>query len=221
MRILLLEDDQALADGLKQSLKNHNYACDQFDTIKAGMSAFEQESYDLVLLDLGLSDGDGLNFLQHVRKKSATPVMILTARDQIEDKIKGLDLGADDYMPKPFDVNELLARMRALLRRSVGESSNNITVQGLNINLQARTLSFENRDISLSRREFNLLEALATHQDKVMTRSQLEHSLYSWDDEIESNALEVHIHNLRKKLPVAIIKTVRGVGYMIKKSEEQ
>lgn len=221
MRILLLEDDQALADGLKQSLKNHDYACDQFDTIKAGINAIEQESYDLVLLDLGLSDGDGLTFLHQVRKKSATPVMILTARDQIEDKIKGLDLGADDYMPKPFDINELLARMRALLRRSVGESSNTIDVQGLLINLQARTLSFDNTDISLSRREFNLLEALVTHRDKVMTRSQLEQSLYSWDDEIESNALEVHVHNLRKKLPVPIIKTVRGVGYMIKKSEEQ
>ncbi|WP_396589140.1 response regulator [Bermanella sp. R86510] len=215
MRILLLEDDHSLALGLKQSLKHHGYACDCFDAVNLGLNAVDQEQYDLVLLDLGLADGDGLSFLHEFRKQSKVPVLILTARDQIEDRIKGLDLGADDYMPKPFDINELLARMRALLRRSVGESTNTLSVQGLVLDLQARTLSFENQEISLSRREFNLLEALVTHRDKVMTRSQLEQSLYSWDDEIESNALEVHIHNLRKKLPLPIIKTVRGVGYMI------
>jgi len=217
MRILLLEDDVQLASGLKQSLQAEQYAVDHFDRIQSAISASEHEHYDLVILDLGLPDGSGFDFLKRFRKKQISPVLILTARDGIDDKIQGLDLGADDYLPKPFDINELQARIRALIRRSVGLSSNKISYQDLEIDLQSRTVMRDKQPVSLSRREFNLLEVLLQNQGKVMSRVSLEQSLYSWDDDIESNALEVHIHNLRKKLFSELIKTVRGVGYMVPK----
>jgi len=217
MRILLLEDDVQLASGLKQSLQAEQYAVDHFDRIQSAISASEHEHYDLVILDLGLPDGSGFDFLKRFRKKQISPVLILTARDGIDDKIQGLDLGADDYLPKPFDINELQARIRALIRRSVGLSSNKISYQDLEIDLQSRTVMRDKQPVSLSRREFNLLEVLLQNQGKVMSRVSLEQSLYSWDDDIESNALEVHIHNLRKKLFSDLIKTVRGVGYMVPK----
>ena len=217
MRILLLEDDVQLASGLKQSLQAEQYAVDHFDRIQSAISASEHEHYDLVILDLGLPDGSGFDFLKRFRKKQVSPVLILTARDGIDDKIQGLDLGADDYLPKPFDINELQARIRALIRRSVGLSSNKISYQDLEIDLQSRTVMRDKQPVSLSRREFNLLEVLLQNQGKVMSRVSLEQSLYSWDDDIESNALEVHIHNLRKKLFSDLIKTVRGVGYMVPK----
>jgi len=217
MRILLLEDDVQLASGLKQSLQAEQYAVDHFDRIQSAISASEHEHYDLVILDLGLPDGSGFDFLKRFRKKQVSPVLILTARDGIDDKIQGLDLGADDYLPKPFDINELQARIRALIRRSAGLSSNNISYQDLEIDLQSRTVMRDKQPVSLSRREFNLLEVLLQNQGKVMSRVSLEQSLYSWDDDIESNALEVHIHNLRKKLFSDLIKTVRGVGYMVPK----
>jgi len=217
MRILLLEDDVQLASGLKQSLQAEQYAVDHFDRIQSAISASEHEHYDLVILDLGLPDGSGFDFLKRFRKKQISPVLILTARDGIDDKIQGLDLGADDYLPKPFDINELQARIRALIRRSAGLSSNKISYQDLEIDLQSRTVMRDKQPVSLSRREFNLLEVLLQNQGKVMSRVSLEQSLYSWDDDIESNALEVHIHNLRKKLFSDLIKTVRGVGYMVPK----
>jgi len=217
MRILLLEDDVQLASGLKQSLQAEQYAVDHFDRIQSAISASEHEHYDLVILDLGLPDGSGFDFLKRFRKKQVSPVLILTARDGIDDKIQGLDLGADDYLPKPFDINELQARIRALIRRSAGLSSNKISYQDLEIDLQSRTVMRDKQPVSLSRREFNLLEVLLQNQGKVMSRVSLEQSLYSWDDDIESNALEVHIHNLRKKLFSDLIKTVRGVGYMVPK----
>jgi len=217
MRILLLEDDVQLASGLKQSLQAEQYAVDHFDRIQSAISASEHEHYDLVILDLGLPDGSGFDFLKRFRKKQISPVLILTARDGIDDKIQGLDLGADDYLPKPFDINELQARIRALIRRSAGLSSNKVSYQDLEIDLQSRTVMRDKQPVSLSRREFNLLEVLLQNQGKVMSRVSLEQSLYSWDDDIESNALEVHIHNLRKKLFSDLIKTVRGVGYMVPK----
>ena len=219
MRILLIEDDLQLASGLKQSLKGKQYTFDHFDQVKVALNAVNQEHYDLVILDLGLPDADGFTFLQGYRKEHTSPVLILTARDSINDKIKGLDLGADDYLTKPFDINELQARIRALLRRSAGRANNQITYQNIILDQQSRSVLVDGYEVTLSRREFNLLEVLLQNEGRVMSRVSLEQTLYSWDDEIESNALEVHIHNLRKKLFSALIKTVRGVGYMVPKHE--
>jgi DNA-binding response OmpR family regulator len=217
MRLLLLEDDKQLAKGLLQSLTMQSYAVDHFETVKEGVNAIGQEHYDLVILDLGLADGSGLDFLRVFRQEQTQPVIILTARDTIDDKIQGLDLGADDYLPKPFDANELQARIRALIRRSSGRASNELVYGELVIDQKGRSVTYQSKLINLSRREFNLLEALMANPGKVMSRSHLEQTLYSWDEDIESNALEVHIHNLRKKLFSKLIKTVRGVGYMVVK----
>lgn len=219
MRLLLLEDDHALAKGLLQSLANHQYAVDHFETVQAGLHAIEQEHYDLVLLDLGLADGDGFDFLRQYRRKQTQPVLILTARDTVDDKIHGLDLGADDYLAKPFDISELRARIRALLRRSAGRANNTLQHGELTLDIEAREVHKNGLLIKLSRKEFNLLEVMLSNPGKVYSRSHLEQSLYSWDEDIESNALEVHIHNLRKKLGSNYIKTVRGVGYMMPRME--
>lgn len=215
MRILVLEDDQPLALGLIQTLQHEQYIVDHFDRVQLGLQAVSQEHYDLVLLDLGLPDADGFSFLKEFRKDHTTPVLILTARDSINDKIQGLDLGADDYLPKPFDINELQARMRALLRRSTGQARNVLEYGELHIDTQSRQVMHKGKVINLARREYNLLEVLIQNQGKVMSRHSLEQSLYSWQDDIESNALEVHIHNLRKKLFSKLITTIRGVGYTV------
>ena len=219
MRILIIEDDIALANGVIQNLKQQGYSLDHFDRVHLGLHACEQAHYDLIILDLGLPDADGLTFLEKFRKKHSSPVLILTARDGVEDKIRGLDLGADDYLLKPFDQNELQARIRALLRRSHGNATHILEFGPLILDLNSREVTFYNKPISLSRRELNLLEVLLQNQGKVMSRFSLEQTLYSWDDDIESNALEVHIHNLRKKIAKKLIKTVRGVGYMAVKDE--
>ncbi len=219
MRILIIEDDIALANGVIQNLKQQGYSLDHFDRVNLALNACTQEHYDLIILDLGLPDADGLTFLEKYRKKHNSPVLILTARDGIEDKIKGLDLGADDYLLKPFDQNELQARIRALLRRSHGNATHTIEFGPLILDLNSREVTFYKQPVCLSRRELNLLEVLLHNQGKVMSRFSLEQTLYSWDDDIESNALEVHIHNLRKKIAKKLIKTVRGVGYMVVKDE--
>ena len=219
MRILIIEDDIALANGVMQNLKQQGYSLDHFDRVNLALNACTQAHYDLIILDLGLPDADGLTFLEKYRKKNTSPVLILTARDGVEDKIKGLDLGADDYLLKPFDQNELQARIRALLRRSHGNATHTIEFGPLILNLNSREVTFYKQPVSLSRRELNLLEVLLQNQGKVMSRFSLEQTLYSWDDDIESNALEVHIHNLRKKIAKKLIKTVRGVGYMVVKDE--
>ena len=215
MKLLLIEDDDQLASGLKQNLVQQGYSVDHFDTIASALDACSHATYDLIILDLGLPDGDGLTFLKKYRKDNNSPVIILTARDGIEHKINGLDLGADDYLAKPFDQTELQARIRALLRRSHGNSESTISAGKVIIDLNSRIVKVDKQVISLPRREFNLLETLIQNQGKVMTRFSLEQSLYSWDDDIESNVLEVHIHNLRKKIDKTFIKTVRGVGYMV------
>lgn len=219
MRILIIEDDIALANGVMQNLKQQGYCLDHFDRVNLALNACAQAHYDLIILDLGLPDADGLTFLEKYRKKNSSPVLILTARDGVEDKIKGLDLGADDYLLKPFDQNELQARIRALLRRSHGKATHTVEFGPLLLDLNSRQVAFYGQPVSLSRRELNLLEVLLQNQGKVMSRFLLEQTLYSWDDDIESNALEVHIHNLRKKIAKKLIKTVRGVGYMVVKDE--
>jgi two-component system response regulator QseB len=219
MRLLLLEDDSQLAKGLLKTLSMESHTVDHFESVKAGLNAVKQEHYDLVILDLGLADGNGLEFLKVFRGDQSQPVIILTARDTIEDKIQGLDLGADDYLPKPFDANELQARIRALLRRSSGRSTNELIYGELLLDQQARSITYQGQAVNLSRREYNLLEVLLSNQGKVMSRTNLEQALYNWDQDIESNTLEVHIHNLRKKLFSKLIKTVRGVGYMVIKAD--
>jgi len=219
MRLLVIEDDIALAHGVMQNLKQQGYSLDHFDSVSAALNACSHEHYDLIILDLGLPDADGLTFLEKYRKKHKSPVIILTARDGVADKIKGLDLGADDYLLKPFDQSELQARIRALLRRSHGNATHIIEFGPLTLDLNSREVLLHNVAVNLSRREFNLLEVLLQNQSKVMSRFSLEQTLYSWDDDIESNALEVHIHNLRKKIDKKLIKTVRGVGYMVVKDE--
>lgn len=216
MRILVLEDDQQLALGLIQTLQSEHYSVDHFDQVQLGLRATSQEQYDLVLLDLGLPDADGFSFLKEFRQHHDTPVLIITARDSIDDKIRGLDLGADDYLPKPFDINELQARIRALLRRSTGQARNALVYGEVEMDTQGRQVNYKGRVVNLARREYNLLEVLLQNQGKVMSRTSLEQSLYSWQDDIESNALEVHIHNLRKKIYGKLITTVRGVGYTVK-----
>lgn len=214
MRILLVEDSELLGDGLVDALKDSG---ETVDWVKDGESAVHvvfSEPFDLVILDLGLPKLDGMSVLRQIRdKKMAIPVLILTARDEITQKIKGLDAGADDYMIKPFDVNELLARTRALKRRYHGRAEPEITVENLRILPETREVWYAEEVVSLSRREYALLLELANYRGKVIEKQKLSDLIYGWGEEVESNALEVHIHNLRKKTSSHLIKTVRGVGY--------
>jgi two-component system OmpR family response regulator/two-component system response regulator QseB len=214
MRILLAEDDVMLGDGLRAGLRQQDF---QVDWVRDGMAA-EREiatgDYQAAVLDLGLPMKDGLEVLQALRaRKIATPVLVLTARDGIPDRIKGLDLGADDYVVKPVDLFELGARLRSLVRRSHGQTQDLLSCGTLQMNLSARQVFLDEQQVMLSTREFDLLHALILNIGRVMSREQLEQQLYSWGHEVESNAVEVHIHHLRKKLRADVIQTVRGIGY--------
>ncbi len=214
MRILLAEDDAMLGDGLRAGLRQQGF---QVDWVRDGLAA-ERElcsgDYQAAVLDLGLPQKDGLDVLQAIRsKKVATPVLVLTARDAVPDRIKGLDLGADDYVLKPVDLFELGARLRSLVRRSHGQTQDVLTCGAIQMNPAGREVTFEGETVSLSTREFDLLHALLLAVGRVMSREQLEQQLYSWGHEVESNAVEVHIHHLRKKLKPDLIQSVRGIGY--------
>lgn len=217
MRILLAEDDAMLGDGLRAGLRQQGF---QVDWVRDGLAAEREIStgdYQAAVLDLGLPQKDGLDVLQALRsKKIATPVLVLTARDTVPDRIKGLDLGADDYVLKPVDLFELGARLRSLVRRAHGQIQDLLTCGQLQMNLAARQVLFENQPVVLSTREFDLLHALMLAQGRVLSREQLEQQLYSWGHEVESNAVEVHIHHLRKKLRADLIQTVRGIGYTLR-----
>jgi two-component system response regulator QseB len=221
MRILLVEDDELLGDGIAAGLKQRNNVV---DWVKDGLSAeqaLEVENFDIVVLDLGLPRKDGIEVVSSIRKKqNATPVLILTARDSTDDKIKGLDAGADDYMVKPFDLDELEARIRALHRRNSGSASTTIKRGNLELDPASHTATLDGNSLNIPRREFALLQKLLENQGRVVSRDSLLQSLYGWDDEVDSNTLEVHIHNLRKKLGSKTIRTIRGVGYMIEKVPE-
>jgi two-component system OmpR family response regulator/two-component system response regulator QseB len=216
MRILLAEDDAMLGDGLRAGLRQQGF---QVDWVRDGLAA-EREiatgDYQAAVLDLGLPQKDGLDVLQTLRaKKVKTPVLVLTARDAVPDRIKGLDLGADDYVLKPVDLFELGARLRSLVRRAHGQAQDMLTCGALQINPAARQVTFDNQGVTLSTREFDLLHALMLAVGRIMSREQLEQQLYSWGHEVESNAIEVHIHHLRRKLKPELIQTVRGIGYTL------
>jgi two-component system OmpR family response regulator/two-component system response regulator QseB len=221
MRILLVEDDPLLGDGLQAGLRQLGF---QVDWVRDGEAA-ERELvtgvYAAAVLDLGLPRKTGLEVLQVVRaRRVTTPVLVLTARDGVADRIRGLDSGADDYVLKPVDLHELAARLRALVRRANGQVQDPLHCAGVVLEPAARQVSLNGEAVTLSAREFDLLHALMRNAGRVMTREQLEAQLYSWGHEVDSNAIEVHIHHLRRKLQPGLIQTVRGVGYTVQRDTQ-
>ena len=220
MRILLAEDDQMIGTAIRTALRQDGYAVDWVQDGDAAEHAISIEHFDLVLLDLGLPGKDGLAVLKTVRRaRQAMPVIIITARDGIGARIAGLDAGADDYVIKPFDLNELAARIRSTLRRSAGLSEPEIELHGVHINPATRAVLRDGMPIALSAREYAIVDALMLRPGTILSRAQLEQRLYGWGDEVDSNAVEVHIHGIRRKLGTDFIRNVRGVGYFIAKPE--
>ena len=218
MRILLVEDDALLGDGIYAGLRRDNNSVDWLKNGETALSAIAETQYDCVILDIGLPKMSGLDVLRQLRdSNNSVPVLILTAQDAISDRVKGLDAGADDYLVKPFEFAELCARLRALTRRTRGIASESIQYKNININTAAHTVDYNGKTIVLSRREFTLLVEMITNQGRVLSKQQLEQKLYNWGDEVESNTIEVYIHHLRKKLYTELIKTVRGIGYIVAK----
>jgi len=216
MLILLVEDDRSIAHALELALHKQGYSVNTVGTGKAALLATETGRPDLVVLDLGLPDMDGLEVLRKVRAHDVDlPVLLLTARAGLDDKIAGLDSGADDYLPKPFEMTELLARLRVMERRLTTARTAEITIGQVTLDINHNSVAVDGEVIELSRREFMLLKSLMENAGRVQTRNALENRLYSWGEEVASNALEVHIHHLRKKLGADFIKTVRGVGYRV------
>ena len=216
MRILLVEDDRLLGDGIQAGLTQAGFAVDWVQDGAQGAAALETGSYAAVVLDLGLPKLSGLELLQRLRARgNAVPVLILTARDAIDDRVKGLDSGADDYVVKPFDLDELAARLRALTRRGQGEAVSILRVHELELNPAEHRAQFRGTPVELSAREFSLLHELMLNAGRVLSREQLEQRLYAWGEEVESNAIEVHVHHLRRKLAPELVRTIRGVGYMM------
>jgi DNA-binding response OmpR family regulator len=216
LRLLLVEDDELLGDGIRAGLKLANYAVDWVRDGEAGRLAVLDHDYDACVLDLGLPRRDGLALLRDLRGRGkALPVLVLTARDTAADKIAGLDAGADDYLTKPFDLGELQARIRALLRRAGGASAPTLSHGAIVLEPASRRVTIAGEPVKLSGREYALLHDLLSHRNQVRSRAQLEESLYAWGEEAESNTVEVFIHYLRKKLGSEVIETVRGFGYRI------
>ncbi|MDI1271061.1 MAG: response regulator [Polaromonas sp.] len=214
MRVLLIEDDELIAHGILAGLRAHGLTVDGVRTSAQAEAALSVVHCDVVILDLGLPDEDGMRLLQRLRANGmALPVLILTARDAVEDRVAGLRAGADDYLLKPFDLNELVARLQALLRRAAGRSVDVIEHGPLRLDPASGEVSLHGRAIALSRRELALLAALLHAGGRILSPDQLKDSLYDFSEEIESNALNVHIHHLRRKLGADVIETVRGVGY--------
>lgn len=216
MRILLAEDDPLLGDGLRAGLRQLGFQVDWVRDGDAAERELRTQAYTAAVLDLNLPRQDGLAVLSAIRQaRMTTPVLVLTARDTVFERIRGLDLGADDYVIKPVDLHELAARLRALVRRAHGQPQECLRAQNVTLDPAARTASQAGTTVPLSTREFDLLHALMLNADRVLSREQLEQHLYSWGKEVDSNAIEVHIHNLRRKLGNGLIHTVRGVGYML------
>ena len=216
MRLLLVEDDEILGEGLVEGLKMEGYAVDWLTNGKLADEALKLNCYELVVLDLNLPDMEGLDILKALRaRKDETPVMVLTAKDTVPDRVEGLDSGADDFVIKPFELDEVCARLRALARRNEGRSVPNIEYKGIILDPASHQVTWNDEKVDLSQKEFEILSFLMSNIGKVISRARLEESMYSWDSDVESNTVEVHIHHLRKKLDPSIIRTVRGVGYII------
>jgi len=221
MRILLVEDDELLGDGLRVGLVQYGYAVDWLKDGVSADQALKTENFELVVLDLGLPKMTGIQVLQNLRARGLTmPVLILTARESVEDRVKGLDSGADDYLTKPFDLDELCARLRALQRRFSARAEPILTHENITLDPASHTVTLNDANINVSRREFALLQKLLENAGRVLSRENLTQSLYGWGEDVDSNALEVHIHNLRKKFGQPFIRTIRGIGYMIDKSKD-
>lgn len=220
MRILLVEDDLILGDGIKAGLEQDGYVVEWAQDGVSAERFANAMPFDAVVLDIGLPKQDGITTLMHMRNNNIDiPVLLLTARDTVQDRITGLDSGADDYLIKPFDLDELCARLRALTRRHSGRASPEIRYRDIILDPASHTVVQQGKAVDITAREFSILQALLENCGRVLSRGQLEESLYNWDENPDSNAVEVHIHKLRKKLGKDIINTVRGVGYIVKKEE--
>jgi two-component system response regulator QseB len=218
MRVLLVEDDRMIAQGLQTALRQDGYAVDWMGDGRSAEAALHNARFDLVLLDLGLPERDGLSVLRELRRRGdATPVIILTARDDTQDRIDGLDAGADDYIVKPFDLDEVAARMRSVLRRANGRADPTIRVGDISLDPATHLVARAGVAVQLSAHEYAVLEALLQRPGAILSRTQLEDRLYGWDTPVESNAIEVYIHSLRRKLGSDSIRTLRGVGYFVPK----
>jgi DNA-binding response OmpR family regulator len=216
MRVLLVEDDEMIGESLREALRRQGFAADWVRDGRAADAALASERFDAVLLDLGLPQRGGLEVLKAARARGdATPVLVLTARDALSDKVAGLDAGADDYLVKPFELDELLARLRAVVRRRAGRSSGALEVADLRLDPATREVSRGARAVLLSAREFALLQALMERPGAILSRAQLEDRLYGWGEELESNAISVYVHQLRRKLGDDLLHTARGVGYYV------
>lgn len=214
MRILIVEDDELLMDGLQVGLSLAGFAVDAVGTRADADAVLETNLYDALVLDLALPDGSGINILRKLRRaRNDIPVLMLTARDGVADRIAGLDSGADDYLGKPFDLDEVSARLRALIRRAAGRGNATLEWAGLILDPASLVARKAEKEVRLSRREFAVLRALMHRPDAILSKAQIEEKLYGWQEDIESNAIEVHVHNLRAKLGSDLIETVRGVGY--------
>jgi DNA-binding response OmpR family regulator len=219
MRILVVEDDPVLLDGLKAGLSLAGATVDTVTSCADGLAALTTFSFDAIVLDLMLPDGSGLDLLSDIRSAgNTTPVLLLTALDEVIDRIRGLDAGADDYLGKPFDLDELAARVRAIVRRKAGRATPHLSYNGIVLDPAALNASVAGKAINLSRREFAVLSALMERPGTIRSKNDLEEYLYGWQEEIESNAVEVHIHNLRHKIGRDAIETVRGIGYRMRES---
>jgi len=220
MRLLLVEDDNMIGEAVRTGLRQEGFTVDWVREAEAGEAALRAESYALLLLDLGLPRKSGLDWLRELRRRGdPTPVLVITARDAVADRIAGLDGGADDYMVKPFDLEELAARVRAVLRRRAGRAEPLMQHGDLTLDPATRQATLKGQPVTLSAREYALLAALLERPGAILSRAQLEQRLYGWGEEVESNAVEVHIHHLRRKLGTDAIRNVRGLGYTLAKPE--
>lgn len=222
MRILLVEDDPSLASGIRLALKPENFTVDHLsDGVSALAALKEGEPFDAVILDLGLPRMDGMQVLEAVRRLgNRVPILVLTARDAVDERITGLDAGADDYLTKPFEVAELKARLRALLRRSSDQVNSALECRGIRLDPLTMQVSYQGKPVVLSRRELTLLQEFMSHPGRVFTRDTLTRLVYGWDEDVESNAIEVHVHHLRRKFFPHLIRTLRGIGYVMDKTNQ-
>ncbi len=216
MRILLTEDNFIVGKSIKQILESKKYLVDWVQDGESCQSALGTTNFDIIILDINLPDISGFEIIKKIRgKKNYTPILVLSAQNSIENKIEGLDLGADDYLTKPFDYEELLARIKSLHRRNKGIAENILTFKNIEIDINRHIIKFNKKIIEASPTEFIILRILLENINRPISKTRLEEAIYSWDNSIESNAIEVFIHNLRKKIPIEFIKTVRGIGYLI------